>query len=150
MRRPKQSREMDERFARFEAEDRALAYLTKFTAEVALATARSVELSLATSWEGEQREMIRQGDPRVVFRITPNDMQKLHDALAEIPPGVKSNEDAERHLFDLLSGFPPDQAWLVAHKVAGWEAVDWYRLMFHVASAGGGQNGCNLENGGSL
>ena len=69
MRRSKQSRKMDELFARFDAEDRALAYLSKFTAEVALATALSVEQSLAIIWEDEQREMIRRDDPREEFQI---------------------------------------------------------------------------------
>ena len=103
--------------------DRAVVYLSKFPPQVALATALSVELSLATSWEEEQREMIRQGDPRVVFRITANDMQNLNDALAEIPPVVQSDAAAEQHVFDLLADFPPDQAWLVAHNVAKWAAI---------------------------
>ncbi len=128
MRHSRKSRKMDEVFARLEAEDRAVVYLHQFPPEVALASIRRVELSLATSWEEEQREMIRQGDPRVVFRITPEDMQKLHNALAEIPLGVRSDA-AELHLFELLADFPPDQAWLVAHKVAKW--AEFYARMKH-------------------
>jgi hypothetical protein len=139
MRRSKQSRKMDELFARFDAEDRALAYLTKFTAEVALATALSVEQSLAITWEEEQREMIRRDDPREVFQIRSYHMKELDAALAKIPPGVQSSDDAERHLLNLLSSFPPDQAWFVARKVARWEATDWYRSRCHVASAGAQQ-----------
>ena len=66
MRQSKKSHEMDEVFARLDAEDRAVVCLAKFPPKVALATALSVELSLATMWQAEQREMIRQDDPREV------------------------------------------------------------------------------------
>ena len=115
-------RQMDEVFARLAAEDRAVVHLGKFPPQVALATALSVELSLATSWEEEQREMIRQHDPREVVQIFTSDMEELNAALAEIPPGVQSDAAAEQYVFDLLADFPPDRAWRVAHKVAKWEA----------------------------
>lgn len=121
---------MDEVFARLEAEDRAVVYLGKFPPQVALATALSVELSLATSWEEEQREMIRQRDPREVVQIFASDMEELNAALAEIPPGVQSDAAAEQHVFDLLADFPPDRAWRVAHKVAKWAA--YYARMEHI------------------
>jgi hypothetical protein len=122
MRQSKKSHEMDEVFARLDAEDRAVVCLTKFAPKVALATALSVELSLATMWQAEQREMIRQDDPREVFRIRPDDMEELHAALATIPPGVNFDDEAEGHIFKLLTAFPPDQAWFIAHKVTKWAA----------------------------
>jgi len=133
MRNSKKSRQLDAVFARLEAEDRAVVYLDKFPPQVALATALSVELSLATSWEEEQREMIRQGDTREVVQIFASDMKELNAALAEIPPGVQSDAAAEQYLFDLLADFPPDRAWRVAHKVAGW--AKYYARMEHIKVA---------------
>jgi hypothetical protein len=124
MRHSKQSRQMDEVFARLEAEDRAVVYLGKFPPQVALATALSVELSLATSWEEEQNERIRQRDPRDAVQIMPSDMQQLNAALDKIPPNIRSDAVAEQHVIDLLADFPPDRAWWIAHKVAKWAEFD--------------------------
>ena len=119
MRRSRQSRKMDELFARLEAEDRAVEYLGELPPKVALATALSVELLLAIRWEEEQCEMIRRGDPGEVVRITPDDMRMLHTALAAIPPGVTDGA-AQQRVIGLLAGLPPDRAWWIAHIVAKW------------------------------
>src|ERR1035437_3553711 len=121
MRRSSKSPQLDEVFARLEAEDRAVVYLGKLPPQVALATALSVELSLATSWEEEQNERFLQ--PREVVGIMPSDMQQLNAALDKIPPNIRSEAAAEQHVFDLLADFPPDRAWRVAHKVAKWAAI---------------------------
>jgi hypothetical protein len=125
----RKSRQMDEVFARLEAEDRAVVYLGKFPPQVALATALSVESSLATRWEEEQNERIRQRDPRDVVQIMPSDMQQLNHALDKIPPNIRSDAAAEQHVIDLLVDFPPDRAWWIAHKVAKWSA--FYARMEH-------------------
>jgi hypothetical protein len=120
MRRSRRSRKMDELIAHFEAEDRAVKYLDELSSkEVALATALSAELLLAIRWEEEQREMIRRGDPREVVRITPDDMRKLHAALAAILPGAIDGA-AQQRVIGVLAGLPPDRAWRIAHKVAKW------------------------------
>src|SRR5215510_11349025 len=49
--------------AAMRAEDAAVAYLHKFDPAVALATACSVERTLAIKWEAEQEEMRRRRDP---------------------------------------------------------------------------------------
>jgi hypothetical protein len=113
---------MDEVFARLEAEDRAVVYLGKFPPQVALATALSVELSLATSWEEEQNKRFLQ--PREVVPIMPSDMQQLNAALDKIPPNIHSDAVAEQHVINLLADFSPDWAWWIAHKVAKWAAFD--------------------------
>jgi hypothetical protein len=123
MTRSRQSRKWDELSARCEAEDRAVEYLSKLPPKVALATALSVERALAIWWQGEQSEMIRRGDPREVFPISPRDMQNLQGALAAIPPDVKSDGATELRVIALLACLPPDQAWLIAHIVAVWEAA---------------------------
>ena len=121
MRRSSKSPQLDEVFARLEAEDRAVVYLGKLPPQVALATALSVELSLATSWEEEQNERILQ--PREVVQIMPSDMQQLNAALDKISPNIRSDAAAEQHVIDLLVDFPPDWAWWIAHKVAKWAEI---------------------------
>src|ERR1035437_3581160 len=122
MRRSSKSPQLDEVLARLEAEDRAVVYLGKLPPQVALATALSVELSLATSWEEEQNERFLQ--PREVVGIMPSDMQQLNAALDKIPPNIRSEAAAEQHVFDLLMDFPPDHAWWIAHKIAKWAEFD--------------------------
>jgi len=120
MRRSKQSPKMDDLFARLEAVDRAVVCLAEFPPQVSLATASCVELSLADQWQAVQNEMIRQDDPREVFRIRPEDMEELHAALAAKPLGVNFDDDAEQQIYKMLTAFPPDQAWFIAHKVTKW------------------------------
>ena len=134
MRRSKQSRAVDEVIAHFEAEDRAVAYLGKFPPQVALATALSVELSLATSWEDEQSEMMRRDDPREVYRITDDKLQSVKAAFAAIPANVRPDDNAEQYIIDLLADFPLDRAWLVAHKIASWAAFYARIEQMHLAS----------------
>jgi hypothetical protein len=124
MRCSKNSREMDERFARFKAEDQIVNYLGKLPPQITLATALNVELSLATSWEEEQSEMIRQGDPREVVQIFPSDFDQLNAAINKNPAGILSDADAEQHVIALLAAYPPHWAWWIAHKVANWAAVN--------------------------
>jgi hypothetical protein len=123
MKRSRKSHEMDKRWALLDAEDRAVVYLDKFPPQVALATAVTVEWLKAMKWWIEQSEMIRRNDPREVFRITDDKFREVKAAFFAIPPGVKSDAVAQQHVIDLLANFPPDQAWLIARKVAHWEAV---------------------------
>jgi hypothetical protein len=121
MRRTIQSRKMDEIFARLDAEDRIVKYLSKFPPEVALATALRVEVSLATRWEE------RQNDPREVVQIYATDFKEVNAAIAKIPPGIQSDDAAEQHVIRILADFPPDWAWWIARKVARFEA-NWARM----------------------
>ena len=118
------SREMDERFARLDAEDRAVVYLGKLPPHVALATALNVEWSLATKCAAEQSQMTRRRSSREVVPITLNDFQRLIKALAATPSGIQSDAAAERHVTDLLADFSSDWAWWVAHKVSKWAEFD--------------------------
>jgi hypothetical protein len=73
-------------------------------------------------WWIEQSEMIRRNDPREVFCITDHKFREAKAAFFAIPPGIKSDAVAQQHIIDLLADFPPDQAWLIARKVAHWAA----------------------------
>jgi hypothetical protein len=99
----------------------AMGYLSKFPPEVALVVARKVERMLAISWEAEQEEMIRRGDPRKVLCMTDGDKRDLDDAVARVPPDIQSNAAAEEHVIRLLANLSPDEAWWVAHLVADFE-----------------------------
>jgi hypothetical protein len=120
MKHSRKSREMDERVARFDAEDRALVYLDKFPPPVARKIAINVEWSLATKCAAIQSEMRRQRDPSEVVEINLNDFQKLIEAIAATPPDIQSDAAAEQKIIDLLADFPPDWAWWIAHNVANW------------------------------
>jgi hypothetical protein len=122
MTRSSDKREMDEIAARFDAEDRAVRYLAKFSAEIAGAIAFRVAWFLATTWEYEQREMIQRGADEIVFQIRGADLKQLRAMLAMIPQGTLSDVAAEQRVTALLANFPPDKAWWVANKVAGWAA----------------------------
>jgi hypothetical protein len=134
MRRSKRSRAVDEVIAHFEAEDRAVVYLDKFPPQVALATALSVELALATRCEEEQSEMIRRDDPREVYPITDDKLQSVKAAFAAIPANVRPDNNAEQYIINLLADFPLDRAWRVAHKIASWAAFYARIEQMHLAS----------------
>jgi hypothetical protein len=103
------------------AEDAAVAYLHKFDPAVALATACSVEQTLAIKWETEQEEMRRRRDPRKVMCLTDRQRGELDSALARVPLGVHSDADAEHQLLQILKDLPPDRAWWVSHLVVRYE-----------------------------
>ena len=73
-------------YAAIHAEDEAVEYLHKLDPAVALATACSVEQTLAIKWETKQEEMRQRGDPRKVMCITDRHWSELHFALARVPP----------------------------------------------------------------
>jgi hypothetical protein len=123
VKRSRKSCEMDERFARFNAEDRAVAHLAKLPPPVAHAIALDVEWSLATKCAAEQSEMWRRRDPRNVVPITLEDFRRLVVALTTIPPGLQFDAATERHVIDLLADFSSDWAWWIAHKVTQWAEV---------------------------
>ena len=123
MRRSIQSREMDEAFARFDAEDRAVAYLAKFPSEVAFATALMAESMLAAKWSAEHAEMMQRGDNRKVFQITDDDFQRMREARDMVPPGGKVHIEALHHILRLLSGLQPDEKWKLASAIAFRAAV---------------------------
>ena len=86
-----------------------------------MVVARNVEKTLAITWEAEQEEMIRRGDPREVLCMTDRDKRNLDDAVARIPPDAQSDAAAEQHVIRLLANLSPDGAWWVAHLVADFE-----------------------------
>jgi len=114
------SRAMEKRFARLEAEDRAVAYLGELDPLVALAIALRVEFSLAAKCAAEQMEMRRQRDFRKVVIISVADFRDLYNAFSAMPPNVQVDPADERHVLDLFAAFSSDWAWWVAHKVTKW------------------------------
>ena len=108
-------------YAAIHAEDEAVEYLHKFDPAVALATARSVEQTLAIKWETKQEEMRRRGDPRKVMCITDRHWSELHSALARVPPGVHPDAAAEHRLLQILKDLPHDRAWWVSHIVVRFQ-----------------------------
>jgi hypothetical protein len=109
------------------AEDDAVAYLHKFDPAVALATACSVEQTLAIKWETEQEEMRRRRDPRKVMCLTDRQRGELGSAIARVPQRVYPDTAAERHLLQILKDLPPDRAWWVSHLVVRYQDVQFQR-----------------------
>ena len=107
------------------AEDEAVAYLHKFDPAVALATACSVEQTLAIKWEAEQEEMRRRRDPRKVMCISSTRVRELDVALARLPQGVHPDAAAEQQLLQILKDLPPDLAWWVSHLVVRYQDVQF-------------------------
>jgi hypothetical protein len=103
------------------AEDDAVAYLHKLDPAVALATACSVEQTLAIKWEAEQEEMRRRRNPRKVMCLTDRQRGELDSAIARVPPGVHPDPAAEHLLLQILKDLPPDRAWWVSHLVVRYE-----------------------------
>ena len=112
-------------YAAIHAEDEAVEYLHKFDPAVALATACSVEQTLAIKWETKQEEMRRRGDPRKVMCLTDRHWSELHFALARVPPGVHPDAAAEHQLLQILKDLPPDRAWRVSHIVVRYQDVQF-------------------------
>ena len=113
--------------AAMRAEDAAVAYLHKFDPAVALATACSVEQTLAIKWETEQEEMRRRRDPRKVMCLTDRQRGELDCASARIPQGVYPDAAAEHQLLQILKDLPPDRAWWVSHLVVRYQDVQFQR-----------------------
>ena len=112
-------------YAAIRAEDEAVEYLHKLDPAVALATACSVEQTLAIKWETKQEEMRRRRDPRKVMCLTDRRWSELYSALARVPPGVHSDAAAEHHLLHILKDLPPDRAWWVSHIVVRYQNVQF-------------------------
>lgn len=108
----------DEVGDRLEAEDRAFDYLVKnFAPETSIATAIRVEFIFATRWEKEQADMMRRrGRSRRVFAISPLELTDIRRLSATVPPS-KSDVAAQQRVVEMLTRFPVDQAWWIAHKV---------------------------------
>jgi hypothetical protein len=117
MKRSQKSGETAEKLARFDAEDRAVAYLAKFSPEVAFATALMAESMLAAKWSAEQAEMMQRGDNRKVFQIAEDDFQRMREARDLVPPGGKVHIEALHLITRLLSGLRPDEKWKVASAI---------------------------------
>ena len=111
--------------AAMRAEDDAVVYLHKFDPAVALATACSVEQTLAITWEAEQENMRRRGDPRKVMCLTDRQRNELDCASARIPQGVYPDAAAEHQLLQILKDLPPDRAWWVSHLVVRYQDVQF-------------------------
>jgi hypothetical protein len=109
------------------AEDRAVAYLHEFDPAVALATACSVERTLAIKWEAEQEEMRRRRDPRKVMCISSTRVRELDVALARLPQGVDPDAAAAHRLLQILNDLPPDRAWWVSHLVVRYQDAQFRR-----------------------
>ena len=107
--------------AAMRAEDEAVAYLHKFDPAVALATACSVEQTLAIKWEAEQEEMRRRGDPRKVMCLTDKHRGELDSTIARAPQRVYPDAAAEHQLLHILKDLPPDRAWWVSHLVVRYQ-----------------------------
>jgi hypothetical protein len=104
--------------ARLAAEDRIFEYLAhkKWSPETSITIATRVEFFLAVLGEDEQEDMRRRRDPREVVQISLSNMREVRRAFGGTAPG-NSDAAAEQHVIDLLSKFPPDRAWWIAHKV---------------------------------
>jgi hypothetical protein len=113
--------------AAMRAEDDVVTFLYKFDPAVALATACSVEQTLAIKWEAEQEEMRRRRDPRKVMCLTDRHRSDLHFALAKVPQGVHPHAAAEHRLLQILKDLPPDRAWWVSHLVVRYQDVQFQR-----------------------
>jgi hypothetical protein len=147
MSRSKQSSETAGRLARLEAEDRAVAYLEKFSPLVAFATALMAEAFLAEKWSAEQSKMMERGDTRKAFRISADDFQRMREAREFVPPDVEVDLIAMERVLALLTGFPPDVMWHAASTVAwrlGVRALLGQRQKFHdfVPNLGTSARGC--------
>jgi hypothetical protein len=128
MRQSKKSREREKLLlAAMHAEDDAVMCLSRLDPGVALATARSVEKTLAIRWEAEQKRMIQRDDPREIIPITETHIQNLNFAVAKVPRGVHRDAIAEKQVLHLLGDLPSDQAWWVAHKVARYQQAKFER-----------------------
>ncbi len=102
---------------RLEAEDRAFAYLAdNFTYETAVAVANRVEFWLAARWKHRQEELCASGYEGTVFGISIAQMALSHYRFRDTRPG-NSKSHGEQNVIDLLSEFPADQAWWIAHQV---------------------------------
>jgi hypothetical protein len=113
--------------AAMRAEDEAVAYLHKFDPAVALATACSVEQTLAIEWEAEQEEKRRRRDPRKVMEIGSTRVRELDVALARLPQGVHPDIAAEQQLLQILKDLPRDRAWWVARTVVRYQDAQFDR-----------------------
>ena len=126
--------------ARIRAEYDAVEYLSKLPPGVALVVARNVEKTLAITWEAEQEEMIRRGDPREVLCMTDRDKRNLDDAVARIPPDAQSDAAAEQHVIRLLANLSLDCAWWVAHLVSDFEEAKFESSKLSSTECMPGQN----------
>ena len=115
--RRRRSKQVELLYAAARAEDEAVACVHELDPAVALATACSVEQTLAIIWEAEQEEMRRRRDPRKVMCISRTRVRELDVALASLPHGVHPDPAAERYLLQIMKDLPPDRAWWVAHLV---------------------------------
>ena len=116
-RKSRQSQAWELLLAAMHAEDEAVACVHELDLAVALATACSVEQTLAIIWEAEQEEMRRRRDPRKVMCITDRQRRELRCALASVPHGVHPDSTVERQVLCILEELPPDRAWWVSHIV---------------------------------
>jgi len=102
---------------RLAAEDRVFAYLAhNFAYEAAVAIANRAEFFLAARWEHQQEKLLESGYEEAVFEISVCEMAQNHCRFRDTRPG-NSNSHGEQNVVDLLSEFPADQAWRIAHKV---------------------------------
>ena len=115
--RRRRSKQEELLYAAMRAEDEAVACVHELDPAVALATACSVEQTLAIKWETEQEEMRRRRDPRKVMCISSTRVRELDVALARLPQGVYPDAAAEHQLLQILKDLPPDRAWWVSHRV---------------------------------
>ena len=115
--RRRRSKQEELLYAAMRAEDEAVACVHELDPAVALATACSVEQTLAIIWEAEQEEMRRRRDPRKVMCLTDRQRRELRCALASVPHGVHPDPAVERQVLCILKELPPDRARWVSHIV---------------------------------
>jgi hypothetical protein len=112
--------------AEFQAEHDAVNYLDRLPTRTAAWVALNVAKSEADRWKIEKRDMIRQGDLRPEYRITPEEAQWLEAeysrALIDTHIYERSpSADAEQQMLKFFfADLPPDVSARAAYKVAVW------------------------------
>ena len=123
MNRSERSRKFKESGQRLEAEDRVFSYLVNnYPPHIYRAVAVRVEWFLAMRLEHEQNDMIERGDQREGVWIGSYHMDDVNREVAKTPPRL-SDLTVELHVIGMLSEFPIDRAWWIAHRVARQVAV---------------------------
>ncbi len=103
---------------RFEAEERAIAYLEKFPPDVAFATALMVAFQLAELWSEEHRAILRRGENPEVFKVTEDSFEILRTARTFLPPDVEIDSSAMVDLHRIFRSLHSDDKWMGAYAVA--------------------------------
>jgi hypothetical protein len=91
-------------------------YLSQFPPEVALVTARQVELKLAEKYYKDQWDWIYQGNIHHHQAISPNDLRRLFEQLSDLRY-EKRDEAAEQRLLEIFGDNDSRYAWYHARRL---------------------------------